>query len=64
KIEKNPWDLSSPAYKATLNTASPATTTLGQVEFSLTASNMLVGSVTVQNPINGSTLVTKRTNLE
>ena len=61
---KNPWTPASPAYVTTLNTAAPTTPKLGQVEFGLTNSNVLVGAVTVQNLINGSTLVTKRSNLE
>jgi type IV pilus assembly protein PilA len=64
--DKNPWGTAGAltAYNATIGATSPAATALGQVIFGLTGSNMLVGKVLVKNPINGSTTVAKRSNLE
>jgi len=61
---KNPWNTGQAAYVATVGAASPAAATQGQVEFGLTGTNVLVGAVLVQNAVNGSTRVTKRTNIE
>jgi len=52
---KNPWNTAANAYVATVNNASPTTTTLGQVEYGITASNLLVGRVVLQNQVAGST---------
>ena len=60
---KNPWNTGQAAYVSPVGTASPTAATLGQVEFGVVG-NVLVGAVTVQNPVNNATKVTKRTNIE
>ena len=61
---KNPWNTGQAAYVSPVGNASPAAATLGQVQFGIAGGNVLVGAVTVQNPVNNSTRVTKRTNIE
>ena len=68
---KNPWDPTTAAYNAAVAAASPTTITLGQVEFGITASNVLVGRAVVKEQIAGAPAagtggyaVIKRSNLE
>ena len=66
---KNPWDPQSNAYITAIG-ASPTGAALGQVDFGLTASNVLIGRAVVKEQISGAAAVTggyavlKRTNLE
>ncbi len=61
---KNPWDGTLSAYNATIATTSALPTVVGEATYYLVNSNTLVGKVLVQNSVNGSTMVVKRSNIE